>query len=86
MDVAKPRFQQLIQAIDPEIARWFRYDTFEVQNKNQLYFVFDNSNNQIQFKVYAGVFMGEHHEIQLLESFSDIYDFFKQLKYDCITI
>lgn len=82
LEIAKPNFLYFIVNINKEIAQWIQYKGVEVKD-DQLFFCFKSSQNSLSFKVYAGVNVNDI--FYLLQSKSnEIYEYFKQLKYQNI--
>lgn len=82
LKVAEPIFLDFISNMSPELARWIQYDGWETDG-HSVYFKFKSSQNSLNFKVYAGVDIGD---IQFLlnASSNNIYEYFRKLKYDNI--
>lgn len=75
-----PMFEDYVKSIHPKYSRWIQYTGYEVVNKNQLLFIFNTSTGTISFKIYAGVYMGPHMDIELDIEFPEIYEFFRNKK------
>lgn len=84
LEVAKPNFLYFINNMTPEISRWIQYRGVTVDG-SRILFDFKSSQNSLSFSVYAGVNVGNTEDVLLSKS-TEIYDYFRTLKYDTITI
>lgn len=85
LNVAKPLFLSFIKNMNPELSRWIQYcgvkDTDGFDNKGRIIFMFQSSRNSLRFEVYGGV--STNGTIELLRgSSNEIYDYFRELKYE----
>lgn len=80
LEVAKPIFINFISSIDASMSKWIQYRG--VKNDNgRIVFKFKSSQNSLSFEVYGGVStMGVFELLQA--SSNEIYDYFRDLKYD----
>lgn len=80
LNVAKPSFLSFIKNMNPELSRWIQYCGVEDDN-GRITFMFKSSQNSLRFEVYGGVSINDTIEL-LRGSSNEIYDYFKQLKYE----
>lgn len=82
LEVAKPRFLYFIKNMDKELAQWIQYNGVEVEGSS-IYFKFKSSQSSLNFKVYGGVDVDNIYYL-LGGRTTEVYDFFKELKYENI--
>jgi hypothetical protein len=82
LNVAKPSFISFIKNMNPELSRWIQYCGVEDEN-GSIIFKFKSSQNSLRFEVYGGVSVNNVFEL-LRGNSNEIYDFFKELKYEHI--
>lgn len=84
LELAKPRFIGFIKLIDKSLSQWIQYQGFELEG-SQIYFKFKSSQNSLSFKIHGGVNLNDEHESLFLDSFNNIYNYFKEIKYENLT-
>jgi hypothetical protein len=80
--VAKPIFLYFIKNMDKEISQWIQYNGVE-SNGGKIFFKFKSSQNSLSFKVFAGISKDYIYSILDVNS-NEIYQYFKELKYNNI--
>jgi hypothetical protein len=82
LEVAKPAFEFFVKNMNKELAQWIQYNGVEIDG-SKIYFKFKSSQNSLNFKVYAGVNVGNIDTL-LLAKTNEIYSYFRTIKYDII--
>jgi hypothetical protein len=82
LEQAKGRFSHFIKNINKIESQWIQYVGFEII-KGRLYFKFESSQNSLSFMVEAGCLISDldNSEFTLFNHASEIYDYFRTVKY-----
>ena len=80
LQIAKPSFLYFIKNMDKELTQWMQYNGVEIED-SKIFFKFKSSRNSLSFRVYGGVNINDIYFLLNGKS-NDIYDFFKELKYE----
>lgn len=83
LSTATVDFKYYIENISVELARWVQYKGYEVNDGNKMFFIFESSQRELTFKVYAGI-SSEETEFEILNSCETIYTYFREIKYDIL--
>jgi hypothetical protein len=83
LEVANPEFLMFIKNMNKGLSKWIQYTGYDIE-KNRIYFNFKSSQNSLNFKVYAGVFLNDNLQYLFNSNYNNIYYYFKELKYSNI--